>query len=187
MFKLESFTAAMSQRGSMVTFGREAVDQAHAEGLAEGLARKADEDVRSLSAGLEQLRHCLQDDQARRAALRQDAVQALSPILEQILDCLLPAETSARLEAALKDELLRLSRSATPLRAVISCNARLRATVERCLNDTGITDVELTESSEDKISLSLQGGRIELSPENVAADIRRMISELKIEDPIWTH
>ena len=187
MFKLESFTTAMAHQGSLVSFTRDAVDQAYADGLAEGLARKEDEDIRSLSAGLDRLRHCLRDDQARRTELPQEAVHALSPILEQVLDCLLPSETSQRLETALKDELLRLSRSASPLRVVISCNARLRATVEHCLVGAGIDDVELIETEADKISLSLQGGRIELSQDNVAAELRRMISELKVEDAPWTH
>ncbi|MBC9246764.1 hypothetical protein H4P12_08570 [Paracoccus sp. 11-3] len=187
MFKLESFTTALTHQGTVVSFSRDDVDQAYADGLAAGLSRKEDADIRSLSAGLEQLQRCLQDDQARRAKLRQEAIDALAPILEQILECLLPCETSQRLEDALKDELLRLSHSATPLRAVISCNTRLRETVEHCLADAGINDVEPVEVDSDKITLSLQGGRIELSPENIATDIRRMISELKAEDSTWTH
>lgn len=187
MFKLESFTAALAHQGAIVTFSRDDLDQAYADGLAAGLARKEDEDIRSLSAGLDQLQRCLQDDQMRRARLRQEAVDALAPILEQILECLLPCETSQRLEAALKDELLRLSHSTTPLRAVISCNARLRKTVENCLVDAGMQEVDLIETDADKITLSLQGGRIELSPDRIATDIRRMISELKAEDSTWTH
>lgn len=187
MFKLESFTSALAHQGAMVTFTREAVDKAYADGLSEGLARKEDEDIRGLAAGLEQLRLCLRDDQTRRAELRQEAVISLTPILEQMLECLLPAQTSQRLESILKDELLRLSQLATPLRAVISCNARLRETVEKCLSEAGIDEVELIDTQSDKISLSLQGGRVELCPQKIAEDIRHMISELKLEDPTWTH
>ena len=187
MFKLESFTSALANQGAVVTFTREAVDKAYAEGLTEGLSRKEDEDIRSLAAGLDQLRHCLRDDQARRAELRQEAVSSLTPILEQMLECLLPAQTSQRLEKVLKDELLRLSQLVTPLRAVISCNSRLRDTVERCLSEAGIEEVDLLDTPSDTISLSLQGGRVELSPQKIAEDIRNMISELKVEDPTWTH
>ena len=81
----------------------------------------------TLNAGLDRLARALADDEARRADLRREAVEALAPILTQILDCLAPAAQSRRLEEALTEELLRLSRAAPPLRASIACGPSLRA------------------------------------------------------------
>ena len=103
-FKLESFSAAVAAQGAALTFSREALDQAFADGLAEGMARQQDEQARTLNAGLERLARALTDEDARRAELRCEAVAALAPILSQILDCLVPAADSRRLEAALTEE-----------------------------------------------------------------------------------
>ncbi len=187
VFKLESFGAAVAAQGGSLTFGREALDQAFADGLAEGMARQQDEQARTLTAGLERLSRALADDEARRAELRREAVAALAPILAQILDCLAPAAQSRRLEAALTEELLRLSRAAPPLRASIACGPSLRAMVERCLADCGLEGIEVTASDAERISLSLQGGRIELDPARVAQDIRALITEINGNETSWTH
>lgn len=186
MFKLESFSSAMAGHGAPVTFTREAVDRAFADGLAEGLARKESDDLRNLGAGLERLQRGLSDDHGRRSQLRQEAVEALAPILTQMLDCLVPSAESQRLEKALNDELVRLARAHDPLRAIISCNAALRPMVDRCLTETGITDIDVIEAETDRISLSLRGGRIELSPDTIARDIRQLIAELQGENATWT-
>lgn len=187
VFKLESFGAAVAAQGAALTFSREALDQAFADGLAEGMARQQDEQARTLNAGLDRLARALTNDEARRAELRREAVEALAPILAQILDCLVPATESRRLEAALTEELLRLSRAAPPLRASIACGASLRAMVERCLADCGLAGIELTTAESDRISLSLQGGRIELDPARVSEDIRALLTEINGDETSWTH
>lgn len=187
VFKLESFTAAAAQ-GAQQVFAREALDQAFADGLAEGMARQQDEQARTLNAGLERLTRALADDEARRAELRREAVDALTPILAQILDCLAPAAESRRLESALTEELLRLSRTAPPLRASIACGPSLRAMVDRCLAERGLEGIEVRAADSDRISLSLQGGRIELDPACVLDDIRALIAEINgNETSSWTH
>lgn len=187
VLKLESFSAALSAQGAPLTFSREALDQAFADGLAEGIARQQDEQARTLNAGLERLARALADDEARRVELRREAVEALAPILEQILDCLTPAAESRRLEAALTEELMQLSRTARPLRASIACGPSLRAMVERCLADCGLDGIEVTDSDAERIALSLQGGRIELEPARVAEGIRTLIAEITGKDTSWTH
>lgn len=187
-FKLESFGAAVTAQGTALTFSREALDQAFADGLAEGMARQQDEQARTLNAGLDRLARALADDEARRAELRREAVEALTPILTQILDCLAPAAESRRLEAALSAELLRLSQMTSPLRASIACGPSLRAMVDRCLGDCGLEGIEVTTAEPDRISLSLQGGRIELDPARVAGDIRALLTEINgNEASSWTH
>ncbi|MTE00016.1 hypothetical protein GIY56_06935 [Paracoccus sp. YIM 132242] len=192
VLKLESFSTAVAAQGAALTFSREVLDQAFADGLAEGMARQQDEQVRTLNAGLDRLARALADDEARRAALRREAVEALAPILAQILDCLAPAAESRRLEAALTAELLRLSRMAPPLRASIACGASLRGMVERCLAECGLEGIDVTESEAERIALSLQGGRIELEPARVAEGIRALIAEINgprsnEDETSWTH
>lgn len=187
VLKLESFSAAIAAPGAQLAISREALDQVYADGLAEGMARQQDEQVRTLNAGLDRLARALADEESRRAELRREVVEALAPILVQILDCLAPASESRRLEAALSGELLRLSRMAQPLKARIDCGASLRPMVERCLADCGLSGVEIVESGSERIALSLQGGRIELDPADVASGIRTLIAEIKGEDPSWTH
>lgn len=197
VFKLESFGAAVAAQGAELTFTQDALDQAYADGLADGVARQADDQARTLTAGLERLARALADDEARRDALRREAAGALTPILAQILDCLAPAAQSRRLEAALTEELLRLSRCATPMRASIACGPSLRAVVDRCLAHCGLVGIDVAETESERISLSLGGGRIELDPTCVADGIRALIGEITGpgstgpkpdgDDMSWTH
>lgn len=184
MFKLESFSTVPT--GQQPVFDQDAVDQAYANGLAEGLARQADEQMRALSAGLERICEALRDDQGRRIQLRQEAVTALTPVLEQILDCLAPAAQSRRLEEALNQQLQRLAQDARPLSIRVACGSGLRDMVERCLASLGLSEFELVTDERDRISLSLEGGHIELSPERTAGEIRALIAEIK-GDESWTH
>lgn len=182
VLKLESFSAVAAPGASPVV-SQQALDQAFADGLAEGIARQGDEQVRTLTAGLDRLVRALADEDARRAELRQDAVAAMAPVLEQILDCLVPAAESRRLEAALTGELLRLSAAAPPLRASIACGPSLRAMVERCLAACGLEGIAITPSEAERISLSLQGGRIDLEPSGVVEGIRALIAEISGPKP----
>ncbi|MBU3028610.1 hypothetical protein [Paracoccus marinaquae] len=186
LFKLESFSATQPGLAAGTVYGPDDLDQAYARGLTEGLARREDEQMRNLAAGLERLGHALIDDSARRAALREEAVTALAPVLDAIVGSLTPAGESQRLETALREELSRLARLATPLRARIACGPRLRGLVERCLAAEGIDGVEVEDIDSDRISLSLQGGRIELSPRQITEDIRALLAELKEDKPTWT-
>ncbi len=186
MFKLESFSSALAGQAAQPGFDKLALERAYADGLAEGLARQADEQIRALTAGLDRICAALNDDQDRRIQLRQEAVAALAPVLEQILDCLAPAAPSRRLEEALHQQLLRLSQDARPLSMHIACGPALREMVERCLAGLGLHEVELVATADDRISLALDGGRIELSPERTAAEIRALISEIKGDNTSWT-
>lgn len=186
LFKLESFSAAQAGPAAQALYGQEAIDHAFAEGVASGLARREDDELRNLGAGLERLSRALGEDAERRTVLRNEAVAALAPILEAIVDSMAPADRSRQLESALQDELARLARLSSPLRARIACGPRLRGMIERCCAEAGIGEIDLTDTGSDRISLSLQGGRIELSPEKIAQDIRALISELKEDDPSWT-
>ncbi|MBM3603957.1 MAG: hypothetical protein FJX25_04180 [Alphaproteobacteria bacterium] len=187
MFKLESFSTAVAAREVEETFTRQDLDQAYADGFAQAQALAEDAALRSLIEGLEQLSRSLADDEDRRRSLRQEAVDALAPILTQIVDLMAPPLTSRRLEDALRDELARLAARGTALAAQITCSEPLRALVDRCLADTGLSGITINPSPADQITVSLQGGRIELTPDTIARDIRAVLEELSEDTETWTH
>lgn len=186
LFKLESFTPQHPGGIAEAIYAKSDLDEAYANGLADGLSRKEDDEMRNLAAGLKRLEHALAEDGARRIELRNEAVATLLPLLEAIVDGMAPAHDGRRLETALRDELARLAHLATPLRARIACGAQLRGVVERCLSEGGIDGIELIETDGACISLSLQGGRIEISPEKIARDIRALLAELIEDENTWT-
>ena len=49
MFKLESFTTALAGHGAKLCYDRQALEKAHADGVAEGLARQEDDQIKLLS------------------------------------------------------------------------------------------------------------------------------------------
>lgn len=185
VIKLESFTRTGPYPDA--AFDQQALDKAYADGLSEGLSRHEDEQMRNLGAGIARLTTALAEDGARRASLRSEAVTALLPLLGELLDALTPAPVSQRLERSLTEELTRLSRCSQPLRARIICNERLRAIVERSLAESGASGIEIDTAETDHISLSLQGGRIEFSQDDMARQIRALIAEIREDEPSWTH
>ena len=187
MFRLESFSSAGVDRGAEVTFSRQDLDQAYAEGFAEARAQSRDEDLRILGDSLERLAVSLSDDDTRRNRMRREAVEALGPILTQILDIMAPPLASRRLEEALRAELDRLAQRSSTLTARIACSARLRPLVERCLEHSGLAGIEIDATLTDRITVTIAGGRIELAPEAIAAQIRALITEIKEDGTSWTH
>lgn len=187
MFKLESFSTALTNRGAVVTFTQEELDQAYADGVADARAQAEDAELRALGAGLDRLAASLAADEARRRALRQEAVEALFPILSQILDLMVPPLASHRLEEALRAELTRLAQHSQPLSARIACSERLRALVERCLTESGLAGIEIDTAPADRIVVTLQGGRIELAPDTIAENIRTLLEEINEDQNQWTH
>lgn len=186
LLKLESFVSPDIAAEARETAKQDAIARAFAQGLAEGAMRTDDEQVRNLTAGLDRLAQALADDAARRALLRQEVVEALALVLFQIVDCLAPAQASARLESALVKELRGLAQQSAPVTAQITCGHGLRVMVDRCVALSGIAGIAVTDTNEARINLSLEGGRIELSPDVMAQDIRAIIDEIRKEDPSWT-
>lgn len=179
MFKLESFAPALSGMDRIRANDRAALDQAYADGLAEGLRRQEAQQIRNLQDMIDRLAQMLADDEARLARQRSEAVATLAPVLHHILDCLAPGTESRRLEAALTNELMRLSQEAPALRASLTCGPSLRAMVDRCLAQAGIDTIAVTTGDCDVVNLTVEGGRIEFSPARMAAQIRALIDEIR--------
>ena len=183
MFRLESFAAPPAPEP---VFTRADLDAARAEGHAAGLAQAQDEQAAAATRALTALAASLSDDDARRGALRDEAVEALSPILRQILRAMAPPAISARIEDALRHELRRLAADTRPQVARIACGPRLRAMLNRCLADAGLTGIQLQDRPDDRLVIDLQGGRIEYDPERVMADLLTILDDIQKDDTTWT-
>ena len=186
LFKLESFSKAVAARVE-VTYTQADLDQAFADGVAQASAQAQDDQLRALSASLEQVAAGLAADETRRRQMRQEAVDALAPILHQVLDLMAPPLASRRLEEALQAELTHLAQRATPVGLCIACSDRLADMVRRCLAQAGLEGIEIAPVPQDLITVSLQGGRIDFTPDSIAGDIRALIAEITQEDSTWTH
>lgn len=176
LIKLESFSAGP---GAAVRFTRDAVDQAYRDGFGDGQRSGDENDRKLLAQKLTELAVQLADEEDRRRAVRAEAVQALTPILSEILESMAPSDQSKRLEDALTAELARLAQLAAPVHCRIDCPADLREMVDRCIAEAGLTSFDLNESGGDRITLSLQGGRIEFDKAAIATGIRDLIAEIK--------
>lgn len=188
IFKLESFDhpPASPARPAM-SYDRDDLDQAFADGYATGKAEADGAHLTAFGARLAELAALVAQDEARRAALRAEAVAALSPILAQILDLMAPAAASRRLEEALLAELSRLAERVPPVRARITCPTPLRPLAEHCLKAAGAALIELDCRDDAELAIRLDGGRIEICPADAARELHALIAEIREETPQWTH
>ena len=178
VIKLESFA---STTPSAAIFTVAALEEAYREGYADGRADDRGQDMKALVLQIKALTDGMTDDSTRRAALRDEAVQTLSPILDQMIDALAPSTESARLERALTMELAQLAQRSTPLTCRIECGAADLPMVERCVAESGATGIQIDAKGAAGIRVELQGGRIEFDPGRLAADIRALIAEIQGE------
>jgi hypothetical protein len=188
MFKLESFShPAATVEIAEVSFCRDDVDQAYADGYAAGKSEAYESQAEELARHLSELSQTLAQDDSRRAVLRSEAVATLAPVLSQILDLVVPAGQSRRLEETLNAELIRLASQAPSLRVRIACGPGLRTMVERCLSENGLSGLVIDDIPAAKVNIMLEGGRIEISPEQVAQNLAVLIADIKEEAAEWTH
>lgn len=182
VIKLESFAGTPA---SAAMFNAAALEEAYRDGYADGRADERGQDMKSLIQQIRALTDEITDDDARRMTLRGEAVQVLSPILEQMIDALVPSSESARLERVLTMELAQLAQRGMPLSCRIACSTDDLPMVERCIAEAGADNIEVAARAGSGIRVELQGGRIEFDHDRVAADIRALIAEIK-ENDAWT-
>ncbi|MDM7457945.1 MAG: hypothetical protein P3W94_001000 [Paracoccus sp. (in: a-proteobacteria)] len=182
MFKLESFARpAIGAEFSETRYCRDDVDQAYADGYATGRSDATEAQIEDLHRALAALSAVMAEDDARRNALRQEAVDALLPVLEQIIDLMAPVEISRRIEETLADELRRLAHGAAPVHAQILCGPSLRGLVRESLKAHDLHRIQIIDIDEPVIRIRLEGGRIEIAPEQVAKNIAAVIAAAREE------
>lgn len=174
VIKLESFLTPQVPQ-----FPQSAVEQAYAEGYADGRAKEQNHLLTQLATEMQRLAESLDNDQRRRRDIHHQAVRALAPLLDEIIFALGSGADSQQLEAALNGELARLADMTAPLRCRISCSAEMRKMVEACLARNHVDGIELDETSQSGITLSLQGGHIHFDKDKIANEIRSLITEIK--------
>lgn len=186
IFKLESFdrpTTLPAQAGE--TFDRDDLDQAFADGFSAGKAEGDQLQLERLEGALSQLSALLTDEDARRAALRAEAVSALSPILSHAMDLMAPKAQSHRLEEALIAEMTRIAGRAVPLKARIVCPPPLLDFVRQCSSAANpAIEVDCRDGAD--LEIVLEGGRIDISPDRIAAEVAALLAEINEENPEWT-
>lgn len=175
----ESF-APESAASRTARLASQAADQAYRTGFADGRAAQSSDEAAALIQAIREMAQELSQEDRRRAALRQEAVRALSPILSAILDAVAAPGMAARLETTLIEELARLAQSAPAMTCHVTCPSHLRPHVERCAREAGLEGLEIIEKSAGSaLHLSLQGGQIEFSQERVLDTIRALIREIQ--------
>lgn len=177
--KFESFAGADRSDRMASLFSRAQVDEAYQHGYGAGVAAAQRNDAASLTGALNGLARTLAEDEARSAALRDQAVRALLPILTEMLEAMAPKRQGRRLEEALAAELRALARASAPTRCQITCDAALRPMVERCAAEAGLADADITDAPGDAVCVAVQGGRIEFSHDEAARQIRQLIAEIQ--------
>lgn len=176
VFKLESFNPAPAIPPAR--FCADDLSASYQEGYAKGMADRAEEDLERLIEALTRLSDSLNDDEHRRARLRDEAVASLSPILSAVVDTLSSQAELQRIEAALVAELGRLAAMAAPLSCHITYGEGWADTVARCLQRSHAKGVTTAQSDTPGITLSLEGGHIEFDPRQMAHGIRALITEI---------
>ncbi|SCY75954.1 hypothetical protein [Paracoccus tibetensis] len=188
ILKLESFDRPpVAQPTPEQAFDRDDLDQAFADGFAAGKAEADEAQMSRLETCVAQLSELLREDEARRDALRGEAVAALSPILTHILDLMAPASQSRRLEETLLAELVRIAGRSSPLKARITCAPPLLGMVQRCLEQVTDTPIEIDCREDAELSIRLEGGRIDICPDRAGREIAALIAEINEENQEWTH
>lgn len=184
IFKLESFDRPlMANPAPGETFDRDDLDQAFADGFSAGKAETDQIQLERLETAMSRLSGLLTDDEARRASLRSEAVSALSPILSHIVDLMAPKAHSRRLEEALVAEIARIAGRSVPLKARIICPPVLLDMVRTCRDAAANPSVEVDCREGADLAVVLEGGRIEICPDRIAAEVAALIAEINEESP----
>lgn len=160
-------------------FAQADLDAAFDRGLAEGQRRAKARQVGALCDALSGLARRLQAEHEARAAAGMAEVRAIAPLIEALLDGILPAVARARLQAALLEELLKLAAAVPPATARIRCGPDLAAFSAACLARTGLAGIEIDPSGpEGTAEAELLGGRVTWDMGQIAAELRRLVNEL---------
>ena len=155
------------------------LEAAFERGVIEGERRESARNAGALCAAMAGLSERLDAEQAARAAAGRAEVMAIAPLIDALLDGIIPAIARARLQAALLEELQKLSAAVPPLVARIRCGPDLGAFAVGCLSATGLTGIEIDPTGpEGTAEAELLGGRVTWDVALVAADLRRLVEEL---------
>lgn len=160
-------------------FAQADLDAAFERGLTEGRGQAEARQVSVLCDAIAQLSRQLDAERDARSAAGAAGVRTIAPLIEALLDGILPAVARARLQAALLEELLKLASASPPLTGRIRCCPELAGFVAACLSTTGVTGIEIDPTGpRDTAEAELLGARVTWDVGHVAAELRRLVNEL---------
>ena len=133
---------------------------------------------------LAELGRGLAAQEAIAATQRREAISALLPVLETIVDLLGGRSGRQRLRDTLTAELGRISEIAAPRRLLIRCAPDLRPDVESCLERAGFSDalIEETRGEAQMVELVADKATITFDPDAAVAAMKLIIADIMTED-----
>ncbi|MBB1490309.1 MULTISPECIES: hypothetical protein [unclassified Paracoccus (in: a-proteobacteria)] len=160
-------------------FAQTDLDAAFARGLDEGRGLTEARQVAALCDAVDGLSRRLDAEQAARGAAGASDVRRIAPLIEALLDAVVPAVARARLQGALLEEMLKLSSAVPSLTARIRCGPDLAAFAAACLSATGAAGIEIDPTApEGTAEVELLGGRIAWDMAQIAAELRKLVNEV---------
>jgi len=179
LLQLERFDLGAEKAAPPPVFAQSDLEAAFAEGRVRGQLEAEAQRIDQLCAELKELSDRLRAEAAARIALGEGQVQAIAPLIEALLEGVLPAVARARLEAALLGELRQLAASVTPLEVRIRCGADMAAFVADCLAATGIAAVGIDPAGpKGTVHADLLGGTAVWDVAEVAGQLRGLVREM---------
>lgn len=178
VLQLERFDRAAAEAPPAI-FAQADLDAAFERGQAEGRQQARARQMSELRDTLAGLSRQLEAEHAARVAMGAAGVRAIAPLVEALLDGIIPAVAKARLQAALLEELLKLASDIAPPVVRIRCGPDLAAFIEACLSAAGLTGIEVDRSGPEGVAeADLLGSRITWDIMEIAASLRELVNEL---------
>ena len=179
LLQLERFDLGAAKAAPPPLFRQSDLDAAFAQGLAQGRQEAEAARLDQLLAALAGLSERLDDESTARVADGEKQVGAMAPLVEALLEGVMPAIARARLESSLLSELRQLAASVTPLAARIRCGADMAAFASACLSAVGIEAIEIDPSGRDgTVEADLLGGLSTWDVALVAEQLRSLVREM---------
>lgn len=177
-FRLESFSTAAE--GLAEVTHRQDIDRAFDAGLAEGRALGFSAELRALTEALQAVEQAMSETAAIRAEAERQTLEAVLPLLQEIVTALAAGAEPAGVEAALRDEMLRLVGQAAPPGWHVLSPPAMEAMIRRCARSAGIDAVDLrVDAAITEAEIVLDQGRSVFSQAQVADRFRDLIAELQ--------
>lgn len=148
-------------------------------GLAEGMRLAEETTLAMLSGQVQHLQStlALNDEQARE--IRRQTIQALAPVLQEIVALLAPASRSERITSALRTELDRLVDDASPRTCTITCGPDLGDAVRDSLPpESAYLRVVISDHHQETAEIHCDGGVIRFDDAAMIKGITALINDI---------
>lgn len=178
VLRLERFDPAEAPAPAELHTAEELQD-AYAQGVIAGREQAFAEQIDRMRLALEGVSAEMAGLRAALADTGGDRARALAPLVDALLDGVLPAVARARLESALLEAFVRLAETVTPLTLDVRCGPDLAAFVRACAGAVGIEGVRIADDGPDgTVTAELLGGVMAWDQAAVSAQLRALVQEI---------